>query len=350
MVDGKYAVALIGYGGMGHWHSQILKDFDKIFLYGVFDIDSKKLTEAEQNGYQTYRSFDEVLADDKVDVLLLTVPNDWHKPYAVQALNAGKNVISEKPVTLSSADLQEMIDASEKSGKLFTVHQNRRWDEDFLTMKKIYDEGLLGEVFSIESRVHGSRGIPGDWRGHKAQGGGMMLDWGVHILDQMLQMVNEKITKVYAHMHHITNYEVDDGFRMILTFESGKEALLEVGTSNFINMPRWYMQGENGTAMLEDFGADATIVNITDWNNADAVPIRTAAGLTKTMAPRTDDTIKKSTMPHVHADIHDFYKNITDVLDGKTETIIRHDELMRVMKLMEAAFLSDQTKQIVDFE
>ena len=177
-----------------------------------------------------------------------------------------------------------------------------------------------------------------------------MLDWGVHILDQMLQMVKEKITKVYAHMHHVTNYEVDDGFRMIVTFESGKQALLEVGTSNFINMPRWYMQGENGTALMEDFGSDATIVNITDWNNADAVPVRTAAGLTKTMAPRTDDTIKKSVLPHVHADVRDFYQNVADVLDGKAESIIRHDELMRVMKLMEAAFLSDETKQVVDFE
>lgn len=350
MVDGKYAVALIGYGGMGHWHAQILKDFEKIFLYGIFDTDPEKTAEAEQNGYKTYRNFEEVLSDDKVDVLLLAVPNDWHKPYAVQAMKAGKNVISEKPVTLSSTDLQEMIDAANESGKLFTVHQNRRWDEDFLTMKKIYEEGMLGDIFSIESRVHGSRGIPGDWRGRKAQGGGMMLDWGVHILDQMLQMVKEKITKVYAHMHHVTNYEVDDGFRMVITFESGKQALLEVGTSNFINLPRWYMQGENGTALIEDFGSDATIVNITDWNNADAVPVRTAAGLTKTMAPRTDETIKKSVLPHVHADIHDFYRNIVDVLDGKAESVIRHDELMRVMKLMEAAFLSDQTQQIVDFE
>ena len=106
------------------------------------------------------------------------------------------------------------------------------------------------------------------------------------------------------------------------------------------------MQGENGTALMEDFGSDATIVNITDWNNADAVPVRTAAGLTKTMAPRTKDTFSE----HVHADVRDFYQNVADVLDGKAESIIRHDELMRVMKLMEAAFLSDETKQVVDFE
>ncbi|MFQ9800616.1 MAG: hypothetical protein ACLR23_18725 [Clostridia bacterium] len=71
-----------------------------------------------------------------------------------------------------------MIDASKETGKLFVVHQNRRWDEDYLTIKKIYEEHLLGNVYRIESRVHGSRGIPGDWRGEKEHGGGMVLDWG----------------------------------------------------------------------------------------------------------------------------------------------------------------------------
>lgn len=350
MVDGKIAVALIGYGGMGHWHKDILREFDDIFLYGIYDNDPKQMIGVAEAGYRAYESFEEVLADDKVDVLTLAVPNDWHRPYAVQALKAGKNVVSEKPVTISSADLQAMIDAANESGKLFTVHQNRRWDEDFLTVKKIYDEGLLGDVFSVESRVHGSRGIPGDWRGQKEKGGGMMLDWGVHLLDQMLLLIPEKVKSVYAKMHHVTNYEVDDGFRMIMTFESGKTALVEVGTSNFINMPRWYVQGENGTALLQDFWSDAKIVNIESWDNRDAIPVKTAAGLTKTMAPRTDETIKESVLPHVDADIHDFYKNIAAVINGKAEQIVKHDQMMRVMKLMEAAFRSDESGQVVSFE
>ena len=350
MVEQKYAVALIGFGGMGHWHAELLKEFNNIFLYSIYDIDPAKIKEAKEKGYQTYDSFEEVLKDDNVDILLLAVPNDWHKPYAIQGMRAGKNIISEKPVTLSSADLKEMIDVSNETGKLFTVHQNRRWDEDFRTMKKIYDKGLLGEIFSIESRVHGSRGIPGDWRKEKEHGGGMMLDWGVHLLDQVLLLVPEKVSTVYAKMHHVTNGIVDDGFRMIMTFESGKTALVEVGTSNFINLPRWYMQGVNGTALMKDFGSDADIVNIISWENSDAVPIKTAAGLTKTMAPRTEETIKESVFLHEHADIHDFYKNITAVLDGKEKQLIHHDQMMRVMKLMEAAFRSDELGQIVAFE
>ena len=101
-------------------------------------------------------------------------------------MKAGKNVISEKPITLSSADLEEMKETSESTGRFLTVHQNRRWDEDYLTVKEILREGKLGELFRLESRVHGSRGIPGDWRQEKEHGGGMVLDWGVHLLDQAL--------------------------------------------------------------------------------------------------------------------------------------------------------------------
>ena len=255
-----------------------------------------------------------------------------------------------EPVTLCSEDLQEMFDASNRTGKLFTVHQNRRWDCDFLAMKQVYESGVLGEVFNIESRVHGSRGIPGDWRGMKQHGGGMILDWGVHLIDQMLLMVPSKIKKVYCQFDHVTNYEVDDGFRLPLNFENGVRAYLEVGTSNFINLPRWYMQGENGTAVINDFSCEGKIVCVENWDEKDVVPVRTAAGLTKTMAPRKDDTIKTHEIPQITSDVHDFYRNVAKAVDGIESQLITHPQLMRVMKLMEACAKSDETGMPVDFE
>ena len=77
-------------------------------------------------------------------------------------------------------------------------------------MKKLNDSGDLGELINIESRIHGSRGIPSDWRGEKEHGGGMLLDWGVHLIDQILQIIPSKIDSVYCTFDHITNEEVDD--------------------------------------------------------------------------------------------------------------------------------------------
>lgn len=350
MTNSKFGAAIVGFGGMGNWHSELMADFENLELCGIYDIDERRQEFAKNKDLRTYTSFEEVLGDPRVDIILIATPNELHKDIAISAMKAGKNVVSEKPVTLSSNDLKEMIDTANKYQVVFTVHQNRRWDADFKVMKKIYDDNTLGEVFNIESRVHGSRGIPGDWRRRKEQGGGMVLDWGVHILDQMLLLVPEKIKKVYSKLTHVTNDEVDDGFKIILTFESGKTALLEVGTSNFVNLPRWYMQGENGTAVIYDWDLKGKIVSVQNWDEKDVVPVKTAAGLTKTMAPRTDETITETPLPTVDTDIHDFYKNVMAAISGREEIIVKHEQLMRVMKLMEAVFLSDELGQVVDFE
>lgn len=343
-------LAIVGLGGMGNWHLETIGKNDKLTVCGSFDIKPERQQFARDHGITPYDSFEAVLADPKVDIVLCATPNDVHKEIVVRALQAGKNVVCEKPVAMSSADLQEMIDAANQSGKLFTVHQNRRWDEDFLTIKNIFNQKLLGEVFRIESRIHGSRGIPGDWRNTKEHGGGMVLDWGVHIIDQVLMMVPGKVKKVYATISNVTNELVDDGFDAELTFDNGIHVLLEVGTSNFISLPRWYMLGRDGTAIIRDWSLNGEMVRITDWSKNDAVPIRTAAGLTKTMAPRTKDTIKTQPLPTVHEDIKDFYNNVVATIKGEAKSLITHDQLMRGMKMMEAIFESSEKQKVVDFE
>ena len=343
-------VVVVGYGGMGAWHVDYIKKSDVVSLSGIYDISPERTAIAKKNNINTYASLDQVLSDPTVDIILIATPNDVHKEIAVKALSAGKNVISEKPVTLSSDDLAEMIKAAKQSGKLFTVHQNRRWDNDFLSIKEVFNSGTLGDVFNIESRVHGSRGIPGDWRGRKEQGGGMMLDWGVHIIDQMLLMVPGKIKKLYARFDNITNYEVDDGFKLELIFDKGIRAFLEVGTSNFISLPRWYMQGENGTAVINDFSCEGKIICVENWDEKDVIPVKTAAGLTKTMAPRKDDTIVTHELPQFDADVHDFYRNVVKAINGEEQQIVTHEQLMRVMKVMEAAFESNNSGQVLSIE
>ena len=352
----NYNIGIIGLGGMGNWHRELVNEgafgragggdgramggIPRLKVKGSFDIREIRQQHARDNGLHAYGSMKDLLADPEIDIVLVSTPNDLHMPLTVKALEAGKHVVCEKPVCLSSKELQKMIDASVKAGKVFAVHQNRRWDEDYLTVKTIFDKNLLGEIHRIESRVHGSRGVPGDWRGQPKHGGGMVLDWGVHILDQALQMVPGSIVKVYATFTHITNELVDDGFHVELTFDNGIIYFLEVGTSNFINLPRWYVRGRDGTALIENFACDGKIVRITDYSKNDAVPIVTAAGLTKTMAPRTKDTIKEEPLPKVKSDIRDFYKNIIATIEGKEKLRVSLESVMRNMLLMEAIFKS----------
>lgn len=351
MIGNKFALGIVGFGGMGNWHRELIRDrFTDLVVAGVYDIKADRMAYAKKEGLHGYKTLDAMLKDPQVDIVLVATPNDVHSKVAIKAMRAGKAVVSEKPVCLGSKELQSIFDVSRKTGKLFVVHQNRRWDQDFRTMKKIKDDGLIGDVFHVESRVFGSRGIPGDWRGMKKHGGGMIFDWGVHILDQMLLLVPEKITRVHCSLSHLTNNEVDDGFRILLTFKNGTTAMLEVFTNNFIELPRWYMVGIDGTAMINDWSLSGKMVRVTNRREKDVAPVRTAAGLTKTMAPRNELTTATEPLPVVQTDITDFYKNVMATMQGKAEILITHPQLMRVMKLMEAAFESARRDQVISFE
>ena len=343
----KKRLAIVGYGGQGAWHANHALKSDVIELAGIYDIAEKRMNAARDLGIRTYSSLEEILADEAVDIVLCATPNDVHKDIVVNSLLAGKNVVCEKPVALSIADYDEMVAAAEKSGKLFTVHQNRRWDVDFLAMKSIISSGEIGETINIESRIHGSRGIPSDWRCHKPYGGGMVLDWGVHLIDQMLQLIPERVVKVYCELTNITTDEVDDGFNLHLTFESGKRATVEVGTYNFIAMPRFYMQCKNGTALIEDWQKKCRVARLKAWCEKEVLPVQTAAGITKTMAPRDEITLDFYEIDRPTSDVHDFYRNYVRAIDGIEPALIRLDEVRRVLLVMEACFKSGETGEAI---
>lgn len=347
----KHNLAIVGFGGMAGWHYDLIEKLENLSVSGIWDIKEERREYARSRQIPVYESLENLLADETVDLVLVATPNDVHKSIAIAAMAAGKNVVSEKPVTLCSEDLQEMIKASETYGKFLTVHQNRRWDEDFLTVKKLMDEGTLGEIYRLESRVHGSRGIPGDWRQEKEHGGGMVLDWGVHLLDQALMLFPGVALKtVYSTLTNVTNQLVDDGFTADLGFANGVHMIVEVGTSNFISLPRWYVLGTNGTAMIQDWGGNLKIVRARGVDKEDVVPVRTAAGLTKTMAPRREDSIFTEERPEEKSDICEFYQNVMAVIEGREESRIKLEEVARVMRVMEAVFASAQNNQVIAFE
>ena len=368
-------IAIIGCGGMGGGHARaiasgigntamLLVSDDKIRslgkldtdlhsilnLAGIYDISPARVEWAKERGYNIYNSYEEVLNDPDVDIVLIATPNHLHKELSISAMLAGKHVLCEKPVTMNSKELEEIIQVSKETGMVFYPRQNRRWDKDYLIIKKIYDENLLGEVFNIDSRVYGSRGIPSDWRRKDEFGGGMMLDWGVHLLDRLLDMIPEKVTEVFCKMTHVTYNEVDDGFKMQITFESGKTAAIEVFTHNFINLPLWYMAGKKGTVVIDDWSCNGSVVCHNLADEPDAQPIMAGSGLTKTMAPRAAASVETLPVPEIDFDNNSLYKNLVEAIEGKAKQIVTAEQALRVMKLMEAAVKSDKTSEVVKFE
>lgn len=336
----KKQVAVIGYGGQGAWHcTQIIKS-DVVQLAGIFDIKETRCQVARDNQITVYPSSKAIFEDPTVDIVVVATPNDVHEQLVVNALSAGKSVICEKPVALSVSEFDRMTAAAEQHGTHLFVHQNRRWDVDFLAVKQVIESGEIGEVIRVESRIHGSRGIPSDWRCHKEPGGGMILDWGVHLIDQMLQLIPDPIVGVNCVTTHITNNEVDDGFRLELDFATGKTAHVEVGTYNFLAMPRFYMQCQNGSLYLTDWQQPAHVAKLTRWIEKDVTPVQNAAGITKTMAPRDHLTLDEYDIPRPTSDVHMFYRNVCATIDGTQTALIQNREVRRVLCVMEACFKS----------
>lgn len=342
-----HKLAMFGFGGMAGIHYKVLtNDYDKIEVKGVFDIDSTRMDAAKEKGLIAYSSKDQLLNDKDVDIVLVATTNDAHKELCIDALRAGKHVICEKPAVMNSADLIEIMETAKKCNKVFTIDQNRRVNKDFVLMRRTVETGVIGKPYVIESRVEGSRGLPSGWREKKAQGGGMMLDWGVHLIDQIMYMIDEKVTNVFCKMMSINYPEVDDNFRLTLTFESGLIAHIEVSTNNYISHPRWYVLGTDGTLQIDDWSCEGRVVKCIDKENSWGTDIVcTKAGPSKTMAPRSEDTVQtiKLTAPtDVTDNLVPTYTQFIDAIDNGAPLKIKPEEALRVIKVMEASFESAQ--------
>jgi len=348
--------AIVGYGGMGKWHHNAIRAaVPGIEVISAYDLRPEAMEEARNNDLTVYGNAQELLADPNVSLVIIATPNDSHKDYIIGALKAGKHVVCEKPVVLSVRDLLEIMEVSKESDALFTIHQNRRWDKDFQIVKTILDEGTIGNPYFIESRVNGSSVFLHGWRDYQVNGGGMLYDWGVHLIDQALQLIPEKVTSVTAHIFNVYSKEVDDNVKILLRFESGLSMMLEVATNCFIPAPRWHVSGADGTVVIQNWNCDGKIVQLADrearkWDND---IVYTAAGPTRTMAPRPVSTTVEKELPnirdargneyHRHSSADIFYHNLIAAIKGQTEPYVTAEQALRVIKIIELAFESGET-------
>ena len=338
----QHTMALIGFGGMANWHCDSVRDrVPDLLVKGAYDVREEARNRAVEKGLVAYQSLEELLADKEVELVVVATPNNFHKELSIRSLRAGKHVVCEKPVTMNAEELEEVIAVSRETGRIFTVHQNRRWDRDYRIVRRVLEEGTIGKPYFVESRVQGSRGSMHGWRGHKVNGGGMTYDWGVHLIDQLLDLIPAPVTAVDAHLVGLFSGEVDDNVKIFLHFENGVTGVCEFSTNCFINHPRWHVSCDNGTLVIDNWDCDGRMVQLAgsgemEWGDD---IVYTAAGPTRTMAPRPKETTREIPLPEMQCDsVLAFYPNLIRTMEGTDSLYVRPEQALRVMKVIDLIF------------
>lgn len=323
-------LGIVGYGGMGGFHHRNASKIEGVQVVGAYDIDPVRVQVAEESGLRGFSSLEDLLACEDINTVLVAVPNDCHMEICIAASNAGKHVICEKPAALNVDELDQMIAAAGRNGKLFTEH---------------YSTG------SIQSRLHGSGGVMFGWRGEKKHGGGMLYDWGVHFIDQLMWMLGyDNFRSVFCKTSNVKTTEVEDYFFLVFDLEDGSHVQVEIGTFVLKELPRWLLLGDEATAYVNDFSRSGGIIRLDSTVETKSEIIMTSAGPTRTFAPRPDNVKLESELPDVEADWSEYYKNVRDAIDGKAELIVQPWQVRKVLKTIEAAFRSAETGELVSLK
>lgn len=259
------ALGVLGAGRMGLVHCELIQATEGLELVAASSRSPALAAEAaDRFGITTYTTHEELIADDRIEWIVISTTSDQHHRWALAALEAGKELIVEKPIALSYRESEEIYEEAERRGLRVIPHQSRRWDPDFQLVRRVIEGGELGGVYRIESRRAsystgwagwGAQGMDNPWRLKRQYGGGMLNDWAPHLLDQLFLLTSSPVQSVYGWLGgRIWTHEVDDHFWTEILFEDGVSARVEASNNFRIPLPRWNVVGTVGT--LEVRGAE----------------------------------------------------------------------------------------------
>lgn len=242
-------VGLLGFGAIGDEHSSRIAAVEGIGVTAICDTSADRLTAAMASNptAQATQDADELLKSD-VDLIIVSTPPNSHAKWGLRALDAGKHVVLEKPMALTMAECDLMLNQAVAKDLLLSVYQNRRWDADFLTIEKAISGGRIGEVFRIETFVGGFSHPCNFWHSDQDVSGGAIFDWGSHLIDQILQIAPAQVASVNATnlkrvWHDVTNA---DHSIVNLTFTNGTTGEFTHSDISAALKPRWYILGTQG--------------------------------------------------------------------------------------------------------
>ena len=337
--------AIIGYGLSGQiFHGALLETLPGFNLHTVVTSDPVKasLVKAQHPHAIIVSDPDPMLADDDINLVVVSTPNTHHHPLAKKALLSGKHVIVEKPFTITSEEAEDLIRTAADTGLMLTVYHNRRYDSDFLTLREIINSGELGELRLFESAYDRFRPAvnTGAWREKQLPGSGILYDLGAHLIDQTLSLFGLPIS-LYADVRSLRGGSVDDHFEIIMNYPDMKATL----TSRPLvkePLPRFAVHGTKGSFVK--YGLD---VQEDDLKAGKRRHDHTWGAEPGSLWGALNTTTQRRIVPSLPGDYHAFYEAVYDHLTQGTPLPITARDGANVIRIIELALASNKENACV---
>ena len=247
-------LAVVGYGpfgGMGYLHGLAASETDGLALVAAADSSADRLNAARLDFPEltAHDSGTSLASDDNVDIAIIATPPVHHAELALELLRAGKHVVVEKPMCLTTADADALIETANDLGRTISVHQSRRWDTDWLAIRRLIDRGDLGGVFNIETFVGGFEHPCRAWHSEDSISGGAVYDWGSHHIDWIIQHYGTAPKKVLCSAHTQVWHDTTnvDQLSVWMQWADGREATFRQSDVCAIRRPKFHIEGTLGT-------------------------------------------------------------------------------------------------------
>lgn len=340
-------VGIVGFGSAGRrFHPYLLGRVPDLRLVAVASRAPERRAQAgRQLGVATFETVDELLERGGVDLVVVATPHATHREIACRVMEAGKHCVVEKIMALNGAEAETMLEASRRNGVLLSVFQNRRWDWDFLTVKKAIHEGLLGAPYLFEIARFGYR-QQGGWRGDPAVGGGILFDWGAHFVDQALQLVPARVTSVTCDVQYRGWGErIGSYVRLLMRFATGVLYSIEIGNLARASKPHWFVLGERGALVKHGFDPQEPAMLAGNIEAAQEDPAHRAR-----VTAEVGGLVAEMVVESVRGDWTDYYRNVADALLGRAELIVKPEQAVRGLAVVDAAMRSARTGETTRLE
>jgi len=336
----KIRAAILGYGRNGStMHADAIEKSDDFELTHVCDIDSEALDRAKRRfGCETYDDYRQMAKEKDIDLVVIVTRSSQHCEMACECLGAGKNVLVTKPWATNAGQAEKMIAAANESGSMLLPWLPARWGADLVRLRELVGSGVIGKVFRVK-RSHQIFSVRHDWQTQKEYGGGYLLNWGPHLIDQPIQLAGSPVKSVYAELRQVINpNDGEDDFFAVMKTQDGTTLISEHSVSA-PKLPDWVIQGDRGTIFVEG--------NKIEIHKANPVESKNAAGYGTSF--EFDTYIDEKTLGYgdLYGNTDRIYSHIAEALRGQAPYCVTPESALCLTRVLDAVRSSGETGQVV---